>query len=154
LKTGPNPTDRGKAGTKHHILVDRNGVPLTALQSGANLHDSKMFEEVVDGIEPIKGVGRGRPRKRPEKLHADKAYDSKRCRKAIGKRGIKVRVARKGIESSERLGRYRWVVERTIWWLHRNRRLAVRHERRGDTHQAFLALGCSLICWNQVQRLC
>jgi transposase len=154
LKTGPNPTDRGKAGTKHHILVDRNGVPLTALQSGTNLHDSKMFEEVVDAVEPIKGVGRGRPRKRLEKLHADKAYDSKRCRGVLSERGIKVRIARKGIESSERLGRYRWVVERTISWLHRNRRLAVRHERRDDTHQAFLDLGCSLICWNQVQRLC
>jgi transposase len=152
--TGPNPTDRGKSGTKHHILVDREGLPLTALQSGANIHDSVMFEEVVDAVKPIKGAGRGRPRKRPEKLHADKAYDSKRCRGALGKRGIKVRIARKGIESSERLGRYRWVVERTISWLHRNRRLSVRHERRDDTHQAFLYLGCSLICWNQVQRLC
>ena len=129
-------------------------MPLTALQSGANVHDSVMFEEVVDSVVPIKGVGRGRPRKRPEKLHADKAYDSRKCRQALGKRGIKVRIARKGIESSERLGRYRWVVERTISWLHRNRRLSIRHERRDDTHQAFLDLGCSLICWNQNQRLC
>lgn len=152
--TGPNTTDRGKSGTKHHILVDQRGTPLVAIQSGANVHDSKMFEEVVDSVNPIKGVGRGRPRKRPEKVHADKAYDARKCRKALGKRGIKVRIARKGIESSERLGRYRWVVERTISWLHRNRRLAVRYERRDDTHQAFLDLGCSLICWNQVQRLC
>lgn len=113
-----------------------------------------MFGEVVDAVEPVKGAGRGRPRKRPEKLHADKAYDSKRCRGALSERGIKVRVSRKGIESSERLGRYRWVVERTISWLHRSRRLSVRHERRDDTHQAFLDLGCSLICWNQIQRLC
>lgn len=113
-----------------------------------------MFEEIVDAIEPIKGRGRGRPRKRPEKIHADKAYDARKCRQALGTRGIKARIARKGVESSERLGRYRWVVERTIAWLHRNRRLAVRYERRDDTHQAFLDLGCSLICWNQVQRLC
>lgn len=86
--------------------------------SGANVHDSKMFEEVVDAIKPIKDPGRGRPRKRPEKLHADKAYDSKRCRGALSERGVKVRIARKGVESSERLGRYRWVVERTISWLH------------------------------------
>jgi hypothetical protein len=77
--TGPNPTDRGKPGTKHHLLVDHKGTPLVAIQSGANVHDSKMFEEVVDAVEPIKAVGRGRPRKRPEKLHADKAYDSKKC---------------------------------------------------------------------------
>ena len=154
MSTGSNPTDRGKSGTKHHLLVDRQGLPLVILQSGANVHDSVMFEQVVDAVKPIKGTGRGRPRKRPEKLHADKAYDSNRCRDTLSERSIKVRIARKGIESSERLGRYRWVVERTISWLHRNRRLAVRHERRDDTHQAFLDLGCSLICWNQVQRLC
>lgn len=134
--------------------MDRKGLPLAIMHSGANVHDSVMFEEVVDGMEPIKGRGRGRPRKRPEKIHADKAYDSKRCRGALSERGIKVRIARKGVESSERLGSYRWVVERTISWLHRNRRLAVRYERRGDLHQAFLELGCSLICWSQIQRLC
>jgi transposase len=98
--------------------------------------------------------GRGRPRKRPEKLHADKAYDSKRCRSALSRGGIKVRIARKSIESSERLGRYRWVVERTISWVHRNRRLAVRYERRDDIRPAFLDMGCLLICWSQVQRFC
>lgn len=77
MSTGANPTDRGKSGTKHHILVDQRGTPLAALQSGANVHDSKMFEEVVDAVKPIKGAGRGRPRKRPEKVHADKAYDDK-----------------------------------------------------------------------------
>jgi len=113
-----------------------------------------MFEVVVDAVEPVKGRGRGRPKKRPEKLHADKAYDSKRCRKALSERGIKVRIARKGVESSERLGRYRWVVERTISWLHRNRRLSVRYERRDDIHQAFLDMGCAMICWNRLSRLC
>lgn len=58
------------------------------------------------------------------------------------------------IESSEKLGRYRWVVERTLSWVNRNRRLKVRYERRDDIHQAFLDLGCALICWRYVQRLC
>jgi transposase len=57
------------------------------------------------------------------------------------------RIARHGIESSERLGRHRWVVERTLSWLNRLRRLKVRYERRADIHQAFLSLGCALICW-------
>ncbi len=48
--------------------------------TAANVHDSKVFEELVDAVEPIKRPGRGRPRKRPEKLHADKAYDYPRCR--------------------------------------------------------------------------
>lgn len=107
----------------------------------------------MDAIEPIRKP-RGRPRKRPEKLHADKAYDFPRCRKALRKRGITPRIARRGIESSERLGRYRWVVERTLSWINRCRRLKVRYERRADIHLAFLSLSCALVCWNFVQRFC
>ncbi len=137
-------------------MVDRNGIPLAVEHSAANVHDSKMLEETVDAIRPIHGQrGRpGRPRKRPEKLHADKGYDFPRCRKALRKRGIKGRIARRGVDSSERLGRYRWVVERTLSWLNRFRRLEVRYERRDDIHQAFLELGCALICWRYVQRVC
>ncbi len=107
----------------------------------------------MDAIAPIRRP-RGRPRKRPEKLHADKGYDFSRCRKALRKRGIKSRIARRGVDSSERLGRHRWVVERTLSWLNRCRRLKVRYERRADVHQAFLKLGCALICWNHLQRFC
>ncbi len=74
-KTGPNPTDKGKPGTKRHIVLDRTGIPLAAMITAANMHDSMIFEELIDAIEPIKRPGRGRPRKRPGKLHADKAYD-------------------------------------------------------------------------------
>ena len=63
--------------------------------TAANVHDSKVLEESVDAIEPIKRPGRGRPRKRPKKLHADKGYDFGRCRKALRKRGIKARIARR-----------------------------------------------------------
>ena len=59
----------------------------------------------------------GRARKRPGKLHADKAHDFPHCRRALGKRGIKVRIARRGVDSSEKLGRHWWVVERTLAWL-------------------------------------
>jgi transposase len=73
--------------------------------------------------------------------------------RALRKRGITARIARRGIESGEKLGRYRWVVERTQSWLNRDRRLKVRYERREDIHQAFLDLGCALI-WRYVQLLC
>jgi transposase len=131
-------------------VADRGGIPLAVVLTAANVHDSKVLEEAVDGIEPIKQPrGRpGRPRKRPKKLHADKGYDFPRCREALRKRGITPRIARRGIDSSERLGRHRWVVERTLAWLGRYRRLAVRYERRADIHEAFLHLGCSLICLN------
>ena len=70
------------------------------------------------------------------------------------RRGIKVRIARKGVDSSARLGRHRWVVERTFAWLDQFRRLTIRYERRHDIHDAFLSLGCSLICLNAITRFC
>jgi IS5 family transposase len=108
-----------------------------------------MMLGTVDAIEPIRGR-HGRPRKRPVKLHADKAYDSQPLRKELRKRGITPRIARRGIESSTRLGRHRWVVERTLSWLNRYRRLRIRYERRAAMHLAFLQIGCALICWNFV----
>lgn len=118
--------------------------------TAANVHDSMVFEELLDSIGPIKRPGRGRPRKRPEKLHADKAYDDKKCARTLKKRGIKRRIARKKVESSQKLGRHRWVVEWTLAWLGKFRRLTIRYERRDDIHEAFVLLGCSLICFNHL----
>ena len=127
--------------------MDRQGVPLAVQLSAANLHDSRVFESLIEAIPPIVGPrGRpGRPRFRPSKLHADKAYDIPRCRAYLRHRGIGIRIARKGVESSERLGRHRWVVERTISWLMGFRRLATRYERRADILTGLLHLACSLI---------
>ena len=108
-----------------------------------------VFEPLLDAIPPITQPN-GRRRKRPAKLHADKGYDYPRCRRALTRRHIRVRIARKGIDASDRLGRHRWVVERTLAWLNRYRRLTVRYERRADIHQAFLTLGCALICWKSL----
>lgn len=91
--------------------------------TAANVHDSKVFEELIDSIGPIKRPGRGRPRRRPEKLHADKAYDFACCRAVLRRGGIKSRLARRGKDTGKRLGRHRWVVERTLAWLARYRRL-------------------------------
>ena len=151
--TGPDPTNRGKPGTKRHLVADRRGTPLAALLTGANRHDSAVFEELIDAVPPIKRP-RGRPRQRPEKVHADKAYDVPRCRRFLCRRHIKVRIARKGVDSSARLGRHRWVVERTLAWLNQFRRLTIRYERRIDIHRAFLSLGCALICFNALTRYC
>jgi IS5 family transposase len=121
--------------------------------TGANRHDSAVFETLVDSIPPIRCPS-GQRRRRPTKLHADKAYDIPRCRRALSRRHIRIRIARKGIESSEKLGRHRWVVERTLAWLGQFRRLTIRYERREDIHQAFHSLGCALICFKAVQRFC
>jgi transposase len=115
-QTGKDPTNRGKLGTKRHLVVDRHGLPLSVTISAANVHDSKMLGVAMDAIPPLRlpGGRRGRPRKRPTKLHVDKGYDCKPCRLALCRRRIIPRIARRGIESSERLGRFRWVVERTL----------------------------------------
>ena len=109
--TGPNPTDRGKLGSKRHLITDRQGLPLMFCVTAANRHDSVVFEDLVDALPAVAGRP-GRPRRWPEKLHADKG-DFERCRARLRARGIKVRIARKGVESKERLGHHRWVVERT-----------------------------------------
>ena len=152
-QVGPNPTDRGKPGSKRHLAVDRQGIPLAVLLSAANVHDSVLLEAVIDRIPPVRQP-RGRPRCRPGKLHADKAFDVPRCRRALRRRHITARIARRSIESRARLGRHRWVVERTLSWIARLRRLAIRYERRADIHLAFLVLACALICVRFLQRFC
>ena len=131
--TGRNPTNRGKLGCKHHLLVDERGLPLVAQIPGAQVHNSRFLIPLVESIPAVKGLA-GRARKRPGKLHADRAYASRAHRAWLRIRGIAARIARYGVESRERLGRWRWVVERTLGWLHRFRRLRIRHERRADVH--------------------
>lgn len=113
--TGPNPTDRGELGSKIHLIYDRNGLPLSLGISGANMHDSLGLEPLVRSIPPIRSR-RGPRRQRPAKLHADKGYDYDRLRRWLRERGSRHRIARKGVESSQRLGRHRWVAERTVSW--------------------------------------
>lgn len=120
--------------------------------SAANVHDSMLFEPMLDAIPPLKTGRRGRPRHRPDKAHADKGYDFRKCRAACRRRKIKHRIARKGMESKEKLGRHRWVIERTLAWLARYRRLTIRYERLPAMHQAALHIGCALICFKFLQR--
>jgi transposase len=124
---------------------------LATCLSGANTHDSVVFEELLDAIPPITQTN-GRRRKRPAKLHADKGYDYPRCRRALARRHVAPRIARKGIETREKLGRHRWVIERTMAWFNQYRRLTIRYERRQDIHEAFLSLGCSMICFKALTR--
>jgi transposase len=129
-------------------VVDPSGIPLAVRLSAANAHDATQLIPLLDAIPPIIGPrGKpGRPGKRPGKLHADKAYDSLLLRRALWTRRITPRIARRGVESSERLGWHRWVVERTLSWLLGYRRLSVRYERRADLLQGLLHLACALIC--------
>lgn len=150
---GPNPTDKGRAGCKRHLVVDATGIPLAVRLTAANVNDCQLFEELLDAIPSLKGRGRGRPRRRPAKAHADKGYDYRKCRAACQRRNIRARIARRGIESKERLGRHRWVVERDFAWLNAMRRLRTRYDRRASHYLGFLHLGCALICWRYLAKL-
>ena len=115
--------------------------------SAANQNETTLFSAMIDAL-PTLARKRGRPKWKPDKVHADKGYDSQKNRDYLESLNIKPRIARRGIESSEKLGKHRWVVERTFAWLHRMRRLRIRYERLPEIHEAFLLLGCSLICCN------
>ena len=144
-KTGPSPVDRRKPGSKHHILTDGNGIPIVAHTSAANKHDVTELLELINDVPPIKGKV-GTPRYRFDELYADRAYDSDPHRQGLRDVGITAHIARRNTEHGSGLGLYRWVVERTISWLHQFRRLRIRYERRADIHQAFLTIACVLIC--------
>jgi transposase len=138
-------------GSKHHLIVDRKGRPLAQRLTAANVHDKREALALFDDIKPIRGR-RGRPRFRPYKAHGDKGYDFPDIRKGLRQRHIIPRIARRGVESSDRLGRYRWVVERTIAWLHRFKRLRIREERYAGLHLALLELACCMILYRELEK--
>lgn len=144
-ETGPNPTDRRKKGSKHHLITDANGAPLAAKLTGANRHDVTPLIPLVDAIPPVRGR-RGRPRRRPKRVQGDRAYDSEPARDALRRRGITPVLARRRTEHGSGLGVYRWFIERTLSWEHQFRRLGIRWDRRPEIQVAWMTLASSLIC--------
>lgn len=149
-ETGPNPTDRGKPGSKHHLLTDAQGIPLNVILTGANRHDVTQLLPLIDKSPSVAGKP-GHPRQHPESIYGDRAYDSEPHRKELRKRGITPFLAKRNTEHGSGLGVYRWVVERTVSWFHQFRRLRVRFERRHDIHEAFLTLAEDLICFRALK---
>jgi hypothetical protein len=99
--------DRGKRGSKHHLIVCGAGSPLAAEATAANVNDVTRFLTLVDGVPPVRGK-RGRPRRRPRSVYGDRAYHSRKSRRELLARRIKVRVARPGDPHGSGLGRTRW----------------------------------------------
>ena len=100
---------------------------------------------MVEAIPPVRGK-RGRPRRRPEQVQGDRGYDSDKHREQLRRLGIQPVLARRMTPHGSGLGVYRWVIERTIAWLRQFRRLRLRYERKPEIHEAFLSIGCILIC--------
>ena len=109
---------------------------------------------LVDGIPPIKQP-RGCPRKRPDEVLADRAYDAEeKIRQPVRQRKTKPLIAKRHTEHGSGLGKFRYVVESAFDWLFNQRRLRVRYEKRDDIHQAFLIIGCFLICRRRIMEFC
>jgi transposase len=104
---------------------------------------------LVDAIQPI-WCRRGKPRRKPESLYADRAYHCATRTLALALRGIRAFIAERGEPHGSGLGKVRWVIERSLSWLHQFRRLRVRYERRADIHEGFMMLGCIFICYRQL----
>jgi transposase InsO family protein len=125
-------------------MVDGDGVPLASRVSGANVHD-------VCGLLPTVVAcplgDHGTRERLPERLYGDRAYGSAGHEGILRWLGVEPVFARPRTPHGSGLGRYRYVVERTLADIHQNRRLRVRYERRDDIHQAFLTLACVKLCW-------
>jgi transposase len=150
LRTGASPVDRGRRGSKHHLLVEAGGVPLAWTLTGGNRNDVTQLLALLDRVPPVRGRV-GRPRRRPQCLLADRGYDHDKYRRLVRKRGVKPVIARRESGHGSGLGRERWIIERTFAWLHNRRRLLLRTDRRHEIHEAFLALACCLICWRRLE---
>src|SRR5215469_4699686 len=120
------------------------GVPLVAHVTAANVNDITDLGALVADLPAVRRSGR--TRRRPDVLQGDRGYNSQPHRDRLAARVIVAIFGRRRTSHGSGLGVFRWVVERTLSWLHRFRRLAVRYERHDRVHHAFLTLWCALIC--------
>jgi hypothetical protein len=120
--------------------------------TGGNRNDVTQLMPLIAAIPPVRDR-RGRPRKRPDAVYADRGYDHDKYRRKVRGKGITPVISRRGTEHGSGLGVHRWVVEQSIALLHWFRRLRIRWEIRDDIHEAFLSLACSIICWRRLTNL-
>ena len=147
-KTGPNPTDRGKKGTKRSIIVDGNGIPISIEVEGANRHDSKLLPRNLNSIviennnNPIY----------QDYLCGDKAYDSDELRKLIRDYGLKQKITKRGLDQEYQTKKSfkkarRWVVERTFSWINKFGKARVRTDKKAQNYIGILHFVAAYICF-------
>ena len=174
MTEGSNPTDRGKLGTKRHILADKKGIPLSAVISSASTHDIKLVTNAVDGMvieRPSSSsrpkTGRGKRRRLQQHLCLDKAYNSEPEEQELLKRGYVLHIPqkrRKG-EKEENVevkatiqhalnrkkhSAKRWVVERTNSWHNRLRKLFTRYEKKVENYLGLVQFSCCMIIYRKI----
>jgi transposase len=143
--TGPNPTDRGKSGSKHHVMTDARGIPLAATVTAANVNEVTQVFQVLEAMPDVGGKP-GPRRQKPDRLQGDRGYDCELVRQSLRWVRITPVLAARNTGHGSGLGVLRWVIERTISWLHSFGRLRRRLDRLTEVQQAFLRLACALIC--------
>ncbi|MFE0733202.1 transposase [Streptomyces antibioticus] len=142
------PYDRDRTGGKHHLVTDASGIPLAVSLSGGDRSDVMQFVALLGAVPPVRGR-RGRPRCRPGIVFGDCGDDHGKDCRLVCSFGVKPVIVRRGTEYGLGLGTQHWAVERAFGHLHWFRRLRIGWETRGDVHEAFLTLGCSLIGWRR-----
>jgi transposase len=145
--TGPNPVDRRKPGSKHIVMVDRNGVPLAIRTAGANVSDHRQIIPVVMDFPQVGGKP-GRPKELPDALYADRGYDSDGTRALLRWLGIEPKIAKRKTSHGSGLGKVRWVVERTNSWIKGLRRMRIRYDRLAIIQDAWSTLAAAVICYH------
>jgi putative transposase len=151
---GPNPTDRGKNGTKKHVLTDGQGGPLAAVIAAANVNDHKLLEDTIDAIV----VERPDPKLVVQHLCLDKAYDNKASDEVCNEAGYVAHIRRIGEEKLDDAGTKthparRWVVERTLAWLQRCRAILIRYDKKAANYKGLVQLACALLWYRRLDRL-
>jgi len=144
--SGPNPTDRGRPGIKHNVLVERHGIPVAIDETPANTPDVHELLPLVDSAGPL-DEATGEPTHRPKKVYGDRAYDSEPHREELRKRNVDPKLAKRRTEHGSGLGVHRWVVERFFSWLHGMRKLRFITEKTEPMQFAFLNLASAIICF-------
>jgi transposase len=142
--TGPNPTDRGKRGTKYHLAVDGDGVPVACAATGANVNDTVLFERLF--LTAFAVVARVRT------VFADKGYDAEPHRALCRSFGAEPQLHKRGRPHGSGLGKRRWPVERSNAWLLENKRLALRYDRLGFIVQPLLQAACLFLVAGRLAR--
>ena len=145
--TGPNPTDRGKMGTKRHVLTDQGGIPVSVVITSANTHDMKAATETLDRTVVKRPLNK-------QNLCLDKGYDYPEIERESTKRRYVPHIRHRGEEKELIKLRYysakRWVVERTNSWHNRFRKLLVRYEKKSENYLALVCLACCIIVYRRI----
>ena len=156
-KTGRNPTDRGKSGTKKSLAVEADGGPLGVVIAGANVPDVQLLEETLEAIVV------DRPEvteEEPQNLCLDKGYDQPLGHEVIEQTDYTphIRPRREKEEDlppkDQRHPARRWVVERTLAWLQKCRGILIRYDKKAQNYLGLIQLACALLWFRRLDRLC